>query len=149
MDLEIDFRLGGRNDEFLMRRFVSTTLFAAALLSASAFAFAEAPAETAQEARAQSDQCERRLITIGLFDTFSPDFYIRTYSPTLDHLLASLPEHRFRFVELDYRSVEADIERLHPDFLVTSGSLYAALMGSVGMHQVATRQPKTSPRPSE
>lgn len=149
MDLEIDFRLGGRNDEFLMRRFVSKTLFAAALLSASAFAFAEAPAETAQEARAQSDQCERRLITIGLFDTFSPDFYIRTYSPTLDHLLASLPEHRFRFVELDYRSVEADIERLHPDFLVTSGSLYAALMGSVGMHQVATRQPKTSPRPSE
>lgn len=88
-------------------------------------------------------------ITIGLVDTFSPDFYIHTYSPTLDHLLETLPSRRFKFVELDYRHVEEDIRRLRPDFLVTSGSLYAALMGSVGSHQIATRQPKTSPKPSE
>lgn len=120
-------------------------LFFALFLSAFQ-AFAVPAAEPAHQTAAQPEKSE---ITIGLVDTFSPDFYIHTYSPTLDHLLESLPEHRFRFVELDYRSVETDIERLHPDFLVTSGSLYAALMGSVGMHQVATRQPKTSPKPSE
>lgn len=132
-----------------MRRLLLTTLLSAVLLSAPSLAAAATHESPAQEHAAQSEQREKSVITIGLVDTFSPDFYIRTYSPTLDHLLASLPEHRFRFVELDYRSVEADIERLHPDFLVTSGSLYAALMGSVGMHQIATRQPKTSPKPSE
>lgn len=89
------------------------------------------------------------VITVGLVDTFSPDFYIHTYAPTLDFLIETLPSRRFRFVELDYRNVESEIERLRPDFLVTSGSLYAALMGSVGMNQIATRQPKTSLKPSE
>lgn len=71
-------------------------------------------------------------ITVGLVDTFSPDFYIRTYSPTLDHLIGSLSNHRFKFVEIDYRNVENDVRRLRPDFLVTSASIFATLMGSVG-----------------
>ena len=89
-----------------------------------------------------------QTITIGLVDTFSPDFYIHSYSPTIDHLKASLPEYRFRIVELDYRHVDADIESLRPDFLVTSASLYAELMGTVGTHQIATRNPKTSESPA-
>ena len=88
-------------------------------------------------------------ITVGLVDTFSPDFYIRTYSPTLDHLIGSLSNHRFKFVEIDYRNVENDVRRLRPDFLVTSASIFATLMGSVGTQQIATRQPKTSAKPSE
>ena len=116
---------------------IAVLLFCLAL-PMTAFANAEtAPTKSKEE------------ITIGLVDTFSPDFYIHTYSPTLDHLLETLPSRRFKFVELDYRHVEEDIRRLRPDFLVTSGSLYAALMGSVGSHQIATRQPKTSPKPSE
>lgn len=31
---------------------------------------------------------DRPTITIGLIDTFSPTFYIKTYAPTLEHLKA-------------------------------------------------------------
>ena len=80
-------------------------------------------------------------VTVGLVDTFSPDFYIETYAPTLDHLTASLPQYRFRFVELDYRRIEDDIYRLKPNFLVTSASTYVSLIEPFGAHQVATKEP--------
>lgn len=88
-------------------------------------------------------------LTIGLVDTFSPDFYINSYSPTIDHLKAAMPGYRFRIVELDYRQVDTDIDSLRPDFLVTSASLYAELMGTAGTHQIATREPKTSKSPAQ
>ncbi len=83
-------------------------------------------------------------VTIGLVDTFSPEFYIGTYAPTLDHLIETLPQYRFRVVEIDYRQVEKDIERLRPAFLVTSASTYVSLIESAGAHQVATKKPGRS-----
>ena len=38
----------------------------------------------------------RQEVTIGLVDTFSPDFYIHTYAPTLDNLIEALPQYAFR-----------------------------------------------------
>lgn len=92
---------------------------------------------------------DKKEITIGLVDTFSPDFYIHTFSPTIDHLLETLPDYQIHIVELDYRQAEAEIERLKPDFVVTSGSLYVSLMSSAGTHQIAVRQPQSSPSPSQ
>lgn len=37
----------------------------------------------------------RQEVTIGLVDTFSPDFYIHTYAPTLDYLIEALPQYAF------------------------------------------------------
>jgi two-component system sensor histidine kinase TtrS len=87
----------------------------------------------------------RPVITVGLIDTFSPDFYIKTYSPTLDHLIGALPQYRFNIVEIDYRSIESDLARLRPSFIVSSASTYLSLMQKVGAHQVATKEPKVSP----
>ena len=39
-----------------------------------------------------SGKPEPQKITIALVDTFSPDFYIHTYSPTLDQLIETLPQ---------------------------------------------------------
>lgn len=88
-------------------------------------------------------------IVIGLVDTFSPDFYIHTYSPTLDHLMKALPGRKFRFLELDYRDVEDEVRREKPDFLVTSASTYVGLIDTVGTLQIASRESKLSKDPSQ
>lgn len=79
------------------------------------------------------------VITIGLIDTFSPDFYINTYSPTVDRLMQSMPQRQFRFVEINYQNAAAEIDQEKPDFIVCSASAYADLAASRGAHQIGTR----------
>lgn len=87
---------------------------------------------------------DRPTITIGLIDTFSPTFYIKTYAPTLEHLIQALPQYRFNVVEIDYQQIEEDITRLCPAFIVTSASGFVSLIDQFGAHQVATKKPKGS-----
>lgn len=91
----------------------------------------------------------RPLVTVGLVDTFSPEFYIHTYAPTVDRLMARLPEYKFRFVELEEQNIEKDIERLKPDFLLTSAGHYAALISRFSTHQVAVRLPREGRSPTQ
>lgn len=92
----------------------------------------------------QSAVVEKPEVTIGLVDTFAPEFYIDTYAPTLDHLMASLGQYRFRIVEVDRRNIESDIRRLKPNFLVASASAYVSLIELFGAHQVATKESTTA-----
>ena len=110
-------------------------LITALSLSWAASASFSAPAPT---------QPEPQTVTIALVDTFSPDFYIHTYSPTLDHLIETLPQFRFNIIEIDRRDVARGIAREKPDFLVTSGSTFVELIDAAGAHQIATRQPSES-----
>lgn len=110
-------------------------LITALSLSWAASASFSAPAPT---------QPEPQKVTIALVDTFSPDFYIHTYSPTLDHLIETLPQFRFNIIEIDRRDVARGIAREKPDFLVTSGSTFVELIDAAGAHQIATRQPSES-----
>lgn len=80
------------------------------------------------------------VLTIGIADAFSPEFYVRTYAATVDSLMQAFPERKFRFVEIDDRALEESIEKERPDFLVSSGGAYAALINTAGVHQIATRQ---------
>ena len=86
----------------------------------------------------------RQEVTIGLVDTFSPDFYIHTYAPTLDNLIEALPQYAFRIVEIDFRHLNDDIARTRPAFLVTSASTFVSLIEKTGAHQVATKKPDMS-----
>lgn len=90
-----------------------------------------------------------QTITIGLVDTFSPEFYIKSYSPTLDYLIENLKQYKFNIVEIDYRKIQEDIRQFKPDFLVTSASDYVSLLDESGAQQVATKKPKTSPTASQ
>lgn len=99
-------------------------------------------------AAVQSAVCaqeDKKSVVIGLIDTFSPEFYINTFSPTVDHLIETLPEFEFNIVEIDPQNIESEIKKYHPDFLISSASTYVSLMDSVGAHQVATKESKNSP----
>ena len=47
-------------------------------------------------------------VTIGLVDTFSPEFYLHTVVPTIEHLMAVFGEANIRVVELDWENPQAD-----------------------------------------
>ena len=121
------------------RKAVPAASLCAALLSVS-FALFPAFASAGQAAASP----EPRTVTIGLVDTFPPDFYIRTFSPTIDHLERFLPEYRFRVADIDHRDVLSGIEKERPDFVVSAASTHVALMDRPGAHQVATRLPANS-----
>ena len=80
------------------------------------------------------------VITIALVDTFSPDFYLHTYVPTVDYLRTHLPQYEFRIKEIDYRDVDDGIKNVHPDFLFSSASTFGELGAFEGAHQVATKK---------
>ena len=103
-----------------------------------------APAAEALAAPAGTAEASVPTITVGIVDTFAPDFYVETYSPTLDRLRASVPEARFRFVEIDWRRVEDDVREARPDFLLAAASVFGTLRTSLGAQQIATREPSTS-----
>lgn len=118
-----------------MERGARRALFAAAL----AFLHLALPV-AAEEPRAASE----KTLTVGIVDTFSPEFYVKTYAPTLDHLARMLPEYRFRYVDIDYRNVLESVEREKPDLLVSTASTYVELVDRPGAHQIATRRPAGS-----
>lgn len=93
-------------------------------------------------ARANEGEAEPAVITVGLIDTFSPTFYVRTYAPTLEYLIRTLPQYRFNVVEIDYRRIEEDVQAYKPAFIVTSASGFVSLIDKFGAHQVATRRQK-------
>ncbi len=92
---------------------------------------------------------DKPLVTVGLVDTFSPEFYINTYVPAVNRLMEKLPEYRFRFVELEEQRIEEDIQRLKPDFLLTSAGHFAALIARFSTHQVVVRMPQGSVSPTQ
>lgn len=93
---------------------------------------------------AEPQAAPEKTLTVGIVDTFSPEFYVKTYAPTLDHLARMLPEYRFRYVDIDYRNVLEAVERERPDLLVSTASTYVELVDRPGAHQIATRRPAGS-----
>ena len=79
-------------------------------------------------------------ITIGLIDTFDPEFYLRTYVPTIEYLQEKLPGYRFIIREIDHRGVHESVARVKPDFLVSSASQFVSLISSSGAQQIVTKK---------
>ncbi len=112
---------------------ISTVL---ALLFTAAVMPAESSAAEAEDTRP--------VVTIGLVDSFAPEFYISTYSATVDYLEEALPQFRFRAVDIDPRRMDEDIARYQPDYLISSGSDYASLVRTQGVQQLVTKKPDAS-----
>lgn len=81
-------------------------------------------------------------VTIGLVDTFSPTFFIESYSPTVDHLMERLTQYQFNLVDINPGNILEDIERYKPDFLISNAFTYVSLMQTHGALQVATKENK-------
>ena len=84
-------------------------------------------------------------VTIGLVDTFSPTFYIETYSPTIDHLIDSLSQYEFNLVDIDPNNILGDIDKYKPAFLIANASTFVSLIDTHGALQVATKENKGIP----
>ena len=84
-------------------------------------------------------EAAQRTVTVGLVDTFSPEFYVESYAPTVDGLIEALPQYRFRVVEVDENRIGEEVAREKVDFLVSSASSFLSLIDEPGAHQVATR----------
>lgn len=114
---------------------------------AAACSYAAQPASDRPDAATTSSvsvSSEEKPITIGLVDTFSPDFYLNTFVPTFEHLMRVFGEDRIRIVELPLDLTAEDLKAAKLSFVVTSAAAYASFIDSAGTHQIATRAPKSS-----
>jgi len=89
-------------------------------------------------ASASNQSDTRPVVRIGLLDTFSPDFYIGTYAPSLQYLKKSLPQYRFQSIE--YSDIEAVGSHPRVDFLVTSSGAFGILSERLGFEHVVIRK---------
>lgn len=77
-------------------------------------------------------------ITIGLIDTFDPDFYLQTFVPTIEHLQSDLPNYKLKIIEISPKNLIAETEKLKPQFVIASAGDFSTLMSLKGAQQIAT-----------
>ena len=77
-------------------------------------------------------------ITIGLIDTFDPDFYLETFVPTVEHLQKELPNYKLKIIEISPKNIIEETEKLKPQFLIASAGDFSTLMSLKGAQQIAT-----------
>lgn len=59
-------------------------------------------------------------LRIAYLDSFSPDFYVSVYAPTVQYLKKTLPQYRFESVEMTPPVTDSELTSRHPDFLFAS-----------------------------
>lgn len=79
---------------------------------------------------------EKATVKIALIDSFSPDFYLDTFVPTVEYLIRELPQYRFEVKELNPEFLKTQIAEASPDFLIASASSYVSLIDSRGAQQI-------------
>ncbi len=79
----------------------------------------------------------RPTVTVGLIDTFTPAFYIYTYTPLIEALKAVLPHYRFVTRELPASAATNPALLNANDFLIlSSGNML--MVPEAGLEQIAT-----------
>lgn len=87
---------------------------------------------------------EKATVKIALIDSFSPDFYLDTFVPTVEYLIRELPQYRFEVKELNPEFLKTQIAEASPDFLIASASSYVSLIDSRGAQQIVTKKRETA-----
>lgn len=94
-----------------------------------------------QDVHAENDKA---TVKIALIDSFSPDFYLDTFVPTVEYLIRKLPQYRFEVKELNPEFLKTQIAEASPDFLIASASSYVSLIDSRGAQQIVTKKRETA-----
>ncbi len=88
-------------------------------------------------------------VTLGIVDTNEPGWRAQTLNPTLDHLHRTLPQYKFRIVELSvYQTIE-DVGRTRPDFIVAPSDVFLQLINIYGAQALAVRQTNFAANPTK
>ncbi len=86
-----------------------------------------------------------QTITLGLINEFPSEFYVNVFSPTI--VMERMSEHRFEIVEISHKDIRGDVDKLKPDFIVTSASDFLELANSEGAVQIGSLIRKDAPSP--
>lgn len=73
----------------------------------------------------------------------------RDFEPTLAHLNAALPQHRFELTPLDPAGIELAVTRHTVDFVVTTPGDYVELEAGHGVTRLATLESRDHPAPTD
>lgn len=90
-------------------------------------------------------QAARPVVTIGLVDTFTPNFYMYSYVPLIEWLREKLPQYEIRTRELP-RGASLEKESFPSDTFLVLSSGDAVHYPFLGLEQLATRRRSGSPR---
>lgn len=90
----------------------------------------------------------RPVVRIGLFDTFSPQFYALTVEPTLSFLSSWLPDYLFEFQYIPAADAANALKAGKIDFFIAGAGAYGDLERQVGIRHIATRRVSGSGDPS-
>ncbi len=79
-------------------------------------------------------------ITIGVIGSNELGVRSTIVSPTLSHLAKTLPQYRFRVIDIPtYQAVDL-VKRTHPDFVVGPADIFFTLINTAGAQPLATRK---------
>ncbi len=82
---------------------------------------------------------EPATLKIAYLDSFSPDFYVEVYAPTVQHLKKALPQYRFESVELQPPASEGELAARKPDFIFASSGAYGLFAKALALDLLTVR----------
>ena len=78
-------------------------------------------------------------LRIAYLDSFSPDFYVSVYAPTVQYLKKALPQYHFESVEMRPPVTDTELAAEQPDFLFSSSGAYGLFAKSQSLDLLTVR----------
>ena len=86
-------------------------------------------------------------LRIAYLDSFSPDFYVSVYAPTVQYLKKALPQYRFESVEMRPPVTDTELAAVSPDFLFASSGAYGLFAKSQSLDLLTVRAASSDASP--
>lgn len=86
-------------------------------------------------------------LRIAYLDSFSPDFYVSVYAPTVQYLKKALPQYRFESVEMRPPVSDTELAAVSPDFLFASSGAYGLFAKSQSLDLLTVRAASSDASP--
>ena len=86
-------------------------------------------------------------LRIAYLDSYSPDFYVSVYAPTVQYLKKTLPQYRFESVEMTPPVTDSELTSQHPDFFFASSGAWGLFAKSQSLDLLSVRAASSDASP--
>ena len=86
-------------------------------------------------------------LRIAYLDSYSPDFYVSVYAPTVQYLKKTLPQYRFESVEMTPPVTDSEFTSRHPDFFFASSGAWGLFAKSQSLDLLSVRAASSDASP--
>ena len=86
-------------------------------------------------------------LRIAYLDSYSPDFYVSVYAPTVQYLKKTLPQYRFESVEMTPPVTDSELTSRHPDFFFASSGAWGLFAKSQSLDLLSVRAASSDASP--